>query len=294
MSQHAINKQDLKHAYILLCSWGCKFELIYYQLRQDRLHFIHPCIHQVLHLVTETMHKGPPICYAQWTMEHTIGNLRQEIQQASKLYENLAEEGVWRSRVNALLIIMPKLNDGIKGSPTGSIDLGEGYARDSPSPLQMMGASSSSKRAGCPISVARKPQITLSATHIKKREVYLWWTGTIWRSSILRKARYDRDADEAWKFEDVALICLYSLPDESLLKMSSHTLVSSSFSGEFVVIHIKSIRSVVGMISHHLKCPSGITEDCFFLMEKLGLDISQLGIPYSVYQEEEDHDAEVE
>ncbi|KIK11719.1 hypothetical protein PISMIDRAFT_19302 [Pisolithus microcarpus 441] len=35
MSQHAINKQDLEHAYVLLCSWGHEFELIYYQLRQD-------------------------------------------------------------------------------------------------------------------------------------------------------------------------------------------------------------------------------------------------------------------
>jgi len=95
MSQHVISKQDLEHAYVLLCSWGHEFELIYYQRRQDRLHFVRLCVHQVLHLVTETMHKGPPICYAQWTMERTIGNLGQEIQQPSKPYENLAKEGVW-------------------------------------------------------------------------------------------------------------------------------------------------------------------------------------------------------
>ena len=99
MSQHVITKQDLEHAYVLLCSWDREFELIYYQRRQDRLHFIRPCVHQVLHLVTEAMHKGPPICYAQWTMERTIGNLGQEIRQPSKPYENLAEEGVRRSRV---------------------------------------------------------------------------------------------------------------------------------------------------------------------------------------------------
>ena len=39
------------------------------------------------------------ICYAQWTMERTIGNLGQEIRQPSKPYENLAEEGLRRSRV---------------------------------------------------------------------------------------------------------------------------------------------------------------------------------------------------
>ncbi|KIN93118.1 hypothetical protein M404DRAFT_171788 [Pisolithus tinctorius Marx 270] len=129
MSQYVINKQDLEHTYVLLCAWGREFELIYYQLRQDRLHFIRPCVHQVLHLVTETMHKGPPICYAQWVMERTIGNLGQEIWQPSKPYENLAEEGVSLTprQVNALLAIMPKLNDGIKGDPMGSINLGDGY-----------------------------------------------------------------------------------------------------------------------------------------------------------------------
>ena len=30
-------------------------------------------------------------------------------------------------QVNALLAIMPKLNDGIRGNPVGSVDLGEGY-----------------------------------------------------------------------------------------------------------------------------------------------------------------------
>ena len=64
MSQHVISKQDLEHTYILLCSWGREFELIYYQRRQDRLHFVRPSVHQVLHLITETMHRGPPICYA--------------------------------------------------------------------------------------------------------------------------------------------------------------------------------------------------------------------------------------
>ena len=101
------------------------------------------------------------------------------------------------------------------------------------------------------------------------------------------------DVDEGWQFEDVALIRLYSLPDDSLLKTSSHTLASSKFSAEFVVVHVKSIKSVVGMIPHHLTCPSGAVEGRFFLMEKPGLDISQLGITYSVYQEEE-QDGDIE
>ena len=58
----------------------------------------------------------------------------------------------------------------------------------------------------------------------------------------------DGDADKVCYFEDVALVCLYSLLDQSLSKLSSHTLVSSTFLDEFVVAQIKSIKSVVGMI----------------------------------------------
>ncbi|KAI6110296.1 hypothetical protein EDD16DRAFT_1486727, partial [Pisolithus croceorrhizus] len=56
----------------------------------------------------------------------------------------------------------------------------------------------------------------------------------------------------------------------------------------------KSVKSIVGMIPYHLRHPLGIIEDCFFLMEKPGLDISQLGELYSVYQEEEDQSVDIE
>ena len=79
LSQHSIVTLELQQAHGLLCSWEHEFETLYYQRQEDCLHFIRPCIHQVLHLVPETFLKGPPICYVQWTMEHTIGNLGQEI-----------------------------------------------------------------------------------------------------------------------------------------------------------------------------------------------------------------------
>ncbi|KAG1884126.1 hypothetical protein F4604DRAFT_1919969 [Suillus subluteus] len=71
--------------------------------------------------------KGPPICYAQWTMERTIGNLRQEIRQPSCPYANLSQEGVQRCQVNTLLSIMPELDGPAKGLPTGAVDLGDGF-----------------------------------------------------------------------------------------------------------------------------------------------------------------------
>jgi hypothetical protein len=50
----------------------------------------------------EVTRLGPPICSSQWTMEHTIGNLGEEIWQLSNPYANLSQRGLLRCQVNAL------------------------------------------------------------------------------------------------------------------------------------------------------------------------------------------------
>lgn len=124
--QHSLTHKQLEDAHNLLCVWEHDFELLYYQLRQDRIHFVRPSVHQILHIVPETFQKGPPICYAQWTMERTIGNLGQQIRQPSNPYANLAREGVRRSQINALISIIPELDTPHK-QPRGSVDLGGGF-----------------------------------------------------------------------------------------------------------------------------------------------------------------------
>ncbi|KIM56274.1 hypothetical protein SCLCIDRAFT_133017, partial [Scleroderma citrinum Foug A] len=106
MCQSTLMKEEPLNAHALLCSWEHEFELTYYKLCKSRIHFVQPCIHQVTHLVSEAIHKGPPICYAQWTMEHTIGNLGEQIRQPSKPFANLSHEGVQWCQVNSLLSIM--------------------------------------------------------------------------------------------------------------------------------------------------------------------------------------------
>ncbi|KAG2335234.1 hypothetical protein BDR05DRAFT_858792, partial [Suillus weaverae] len=109
--QHSISMQDLQAAHACFIQWELDFEMLYYQRRAERLQFIRPCVHQVTHLATETLQKGPPICYSQWTMERTIGNLGQEIRQPSNPYVNLSREGVRRCQVNALKAMVPNLED---------------------------------------------------------------------------------------------------------------------------------------------------------------------------------------
>jgi hypothetical protein len=128
MSQHSLTAEELTDAFILLGTWEREFETLYYQLREDRLHFVRPCAHQTSHLVTETVQKGPPICYAQWTMERTIGNLGQEIRQPSRPYANLSQQGLRRCMVNTLLSTMPDLDEPRKRLSDTAADLGDGYA----------------------------------------------------------------------------------------------------------------------------------------------------------------------
>lgn len=128
LSQYRIRNEDLVTVHVLLCSWEREFKELYYQLHEDHLHFVWLCVHQVNHLMKETILKGPPICYAQWTMEWMIGSLGQEIHQPMQPYENLLQEGVRHCKVNALLVAMPELDPPPSGLPHGLVDLGDGFA----------------------------------------------------------------------------------------------------------------------------------------------------------------------
>jgi hypothetical protein len=88
----------------------------------------------------------------------------------------------------------------------------------------------------------------------------------------------DEDEDSHWKFLNVAVIRLYSLPDPSLLKLSSQTVVSCTLTLDLVVVAIKNVLSVVAMVPHCPMLPSGVTEDRCFLVEKPGLEISDLTV----------------
>ena len=127
LAQHTIKHNEVMQAWVLLASWEREFKELYYQWRNDHLHFIRPCVHQILHLAPQTFQKGPPICSAQWTIERTIGNIKQEIRQPSNYLVNFMKEGVRCARVTALLAALPELADSHPRHPNGSFDLGNGY-----------------------------------------------------------------------------------------------------------------------------------------------------------------------
>jgi hypothetical protein len=101
----------------------------------------------------------------------------------------------------------------------------------------------------------------------------------------------DLEEDE-WQFSNVAVVNMYSTPDKALLKLSSQTLASCMHLDEIRVINVKDVISVIAMIPHKPTLPSGVMEDRFFMMERPGLDISNLGVPYSGFAAENDDDDE--
>ena len=68
IQQYHISSSDLVLADGLFRSFAYEFELLYYQRREDRIHFCRQSIHALIHLAPEVTRIGPPICSSQWTM----------------------------------------------------------------------------------------------------------------------------------------------------------------------------------------------------------------------------------
>src|SRR5712672_2495659 len=91
MNQHRITKSNIRKAYLALTSFAQEFELLYCQWKETQIHFVRPCLHSLVHLPTEVVRFGPPLCSSQWTLERTIGNLGEEIKQHSNPFANLSQ-----------------------------------------------------------------------------------------------------------------------------------------------------------------------------------------------------------
>jgi len=84
----------------------------------------------------------------------------------------------------------------------------------------------------------------------------------------------------------LALVSLYGPPDPHLLQTSSYMLWSCRSQGDtgLAVVDVKAIISVVAMIPHKPHILDRLPEDRYFVVEKPGLDIADMG----GFQEEAD------
>ncbi|KAI9567403.1 hypothetical protein HD554DRAFT_2205612 [Boletus coccyginus] len=244
--------------------------------REDRIHFVRPCVHQVVHLMSETIRKGPPICYAQWTMERTIGNLAQEIRQPSNPYSNLAQEGVHCCRTNSLLATIPELSVPSRALPESAIDLGDGLILLPKCDHYFNG------------------QTTRTAWHetLKAQEkLRISWNVTV---SYVHEGHVRFDKEDGRTFHNVVLVKLHLLPEPELLQISSQTLAACALTDKLMANGIKTITTVIAMVPRRLTLRNGEEVEQFCALSQPGLDALVLKVTYDIYEDDDDGGGEVE
>lgn len=77
----------------------------------------------------------------------------------------------------------------------------------------------------------------------------------------------------------LALVSIYSPPNQALLDASFNTLWSCTYQGDagLKVVDVKTISSVVAMIPHNAHNFPGDIVGHFFVVEKPGLDVAHMG-----------------
>ncbi|KIK80939.1 hypothetical protein PAXRUDRAFT_69810, partial [Paxillus rubicundulus Ve08.2h10] len=79
-------------------------------------------------------------------------------------------------------------------------------------------------------------------------------------------------------FINVAVPQLYSIPDEEFFQLSMQTYATCMLLDKLLVIDVKQIIGFIVMVPQTTRLPGGEIEDRFFLVERLGLELSDLGV----------------
>ncbi|KDQ57311.1 hypothetical protein JAAARDRAFT_178964 [Jaapia argillacea MUCL 33604] len=307
LHQRKIAAEQLRQAHLRLIEFVLEYELLYYQRREDRLHFCRQSIHALTHLAPEVARLGPLVYYTQWTMERTIGNLGEEIKQPSNPYQNLSQRGLRRSQVNALKALVPELDPDTVPPIRGSLDLGGGYillramdtcARqtsisEAAAILMYMGSCGEDLTQWQAPRVTRWARLRLPNGQISR---------SLWKEQLktLDKIRISRNVkifyNGHYEFGEVqfffraqvqgkvvvlAVLSLFSRPDENVLQSSYNTVWLCKYQGDtaLVVIEVTSILSVVGMVAQKQMLEYGVEGPCavdYFVVEQSGLEVGLL------------------
>ncbi|KAA1473018.1 hypothetical protein DENSPDRAFT_899721 [Dentipellis sp. KUC8613] len=300
LHQHKITSEEIIETTINLNSSVKEFEELYYCRRKDRLHFCRPCMHAVIHVPPESRRIGPHPLLTQYTLEHTIGNLGEEIKQPSQPYANLSQRGVRRAQVNALKVAVPELDSTseLQRNPSLAVALDGGYelrhARDK-RPYTMTLAESQAfwsylqQHDNKVIQIYRWARLALPNGHIA-RSFWSERNKSIDKLRISRNVKIQLDkhmgyAEVQFYFrvtingvtQNLALVSLYSEPDQNLLQASFKTVWACHYQGQnaLKVIKINAIKAVVGMVPFPVGSytqEQNIQQRPCFVVEKIGLE----------------------
>ncbi|KAF5386899.1 hypothetical protein D9615_001883 [Tricholomella constricta] len=307
LHQRTIPRTQLQDAHRYLQEFHEEFELLYCQRRTDRLHFMRPCLHALLHLASETVRLGPVPLYSTWTMERVIGDLGGEIKQPSNPYQNLSERGVRRCQINALKASFPALDHIQESLPQGALDIGGGYvllrAKDSYAQnivghaghvIRSYLLEEEEKLGNHPPAdwigpkVVRWARLRLPTGQVARSA----WKENTKSLDKLRRSRCVKVsingditfADVEFYFNAIVggtrrhltLVSRYGLPDNTLFRESFYTVWSIAKLGieGLSVIEAKSIQAVVSIQPHDHHVMDGDTR--YFVWEQMGLEMTLL------------------
>ncbi|GLB43663.1 hypothetical protein LshimejAT787_1401750 [Lyophyllum shimeji] len=316
--QKLISQEHVKEGHHLLCEFAQEFESLYVRRKAQRIHFVRQSVHLPTHIAPETIRAGPLISYSQWTMETLIGNIGREIRQDKDPYANISQRGLLRAQLNALRNIIPGLvppHDDIR-NPSSSKDLGDGYillhARQStlvdvsPAEASAIMALWESEQwpnqSSWPRAVKRWARLRIpNGQVVRSRWMEQKSKRSVRRTTIVkfRDGNDIRFADIHYFFRikfgsihhTLAVATLFTEPDADMFKSSHSTVCSCKLSDDVKAFHVKAIEALVSMVPFFKVAPDGtiITpENEFFLVEKPGLEITQLLDP--VDEEDSDND----
>jgi hypothetical protein len=125
--QISISANELCEIDRLARTWQLEYKELYVKRKSERLHFVRPWIHLLLHLANEIYLKGPPAYYAQWTVERMIGYLKEGLRLHSNPYANLAWVATRLCQINALKAMAPELITRKRTVFEVGTDLGDGF-----------------------------------------------------------------------------------------------------------------------------------------------------------------------
>ncbi|RXW17283.1 hypothetical protein EST38_g8570 [Candolleomyces aberdarensis] len=110
LAQRSITPEQVADAHIHIVRFVMGFETLYYQRREDRIHFCRPALHTLLHTPSEVYRIGPGPYATQYTMENIIGDLGGEIRQHATPFANLKKIALRRCQINAIKVIYPEVD----------------------------------------------------------------------------------------------------------------------------------------------------------------------------------------
>ena len=97
--------------------------------------------------------------------------------------------------------------------------------------------------------------------------------------------------DNGYGFQDVALVCAFTLLEEDTLQISYMTVAICEATEAILVVKIRDIFSVVAMIPYTLQDRMNQEEAAqFFVMERLGLDVTDFIVGEALAEDQDENE----